>query len=599
MSYLKKLIYGDFSSLYKSEGFIKLLKSSEMNNQLKVSIGQYSNKGRKEINQDFHDVYIPNEPQLTSKGVAIAIADGISSSQVSQEASKVSVVSFLEDYFSTSDSWTVKKSAQTVLTATNSWLYSQNRQDKYHLDLNKGYVCTFSALVIKSATAHIFHMGDARIYRIRDENIEVLTTDHRVWISKEKSYLSRAMGMDTNLNLDYETTDVEVNDIFLLMTDGIYEFVSNELLIKTVNENIEDLSLAAKMISDLAYENQSDDNLTIQILKVDNLALKNVDEIQKQLHERIMPPILEARMTFDGYEILRELSHSNRSHIYLVKDIQSQDLLVLKIPSIDLKDDSAYLERFMLEEWIGRRLNSENIVKSHISTRKSEYLYNITEYIQGQTLTQWMLDNPKPKIEIVRDIAQQIAKGLNAFHKLEMIHQDLRPHNIMIDSNNCIKIIDFGATRVEGLIESNVNLEQENLQGTALYSAPEYFLQEVGTSKSDLFSLGVIVYQMLSGELPYGVQVARCENRTAQNKLTYQSLYPKFPVWIDEALKKALQIDPSKRYDEISEFIYDLHHPNKKYLNKKKVAIIEKNPVIFWQSISFILFIIILILIIK
>lgn len=157
-----------------------------MNNQLKVSIGQYSTKGRKEINQDFHDVHIPNEPQLTSKGVAIAIADGISSSEVSQEASKISVVSFLEDYFSTSDSWTVKKSAQTVMAATNSWLYSQNRQDKYHLDLNKGYVCTFSAMIIKSTTAHIFHMGDARIYRIRNENIEILTTDHRVWISKEK-----------------------------------------------------------------------------------------------------------------------------------------------------------------------------------------------------------------------------------------------------------------------------------------------------------------------------------------------------------------------------------------------------------------------------
>ena len=155
-----------------------------------------------------------------------------------------------------------------------------------------------------------------------------------------------------------------------------------------------------------------------------------------------------------------------------------------------------------------------------------------------------MIDNKKKKIEIVRDIAQQIAKGLNAFHKLEMIHQDLRPHNIMIDSNNCIKIIDFGATRVEGLIESNVNLEEENLQGTALYSAPEYFLQEIGTSKSDLFSLGVIIYQMLSNELPYGVQVARCENKTAQNRLVYKSLYPKFPIWIDETLKKALSVNP-------------------------------------------------------
>jgi len=590
---------GDFSSLYNSEGFIKLLESSKMNNQLKVSIGQYSSKGRKKINQDFHDVYIPSQPQLTTKGIAVAIADGISSSEVSQEASKVSVISFLEDYFSTSDSWSVKKSAKTVLEATNSWLYSQNKQDKYHLDLNKGYVCTFSTMIIKSTTAHIFHMGDARIYRLRNNTIDLLTNDHRVWISKEKSYLSRAMGMDSNLNVDYETASIEIDDLFFLMTDGIYEFVSNELIIKIVKENINDLNNAAKIIADFAYENKSDDNLTIQILKVDTLPLKDVNEIQKEIHKRVLPPILEARMIFDGYEIIRELSHSSRSHIYLVKDLETQILLVLKIPSIDLKDDAAYLERFMLEEWIGRRIKNENVVKSYLPTKKSDYLYNITEYIQGQTLSQWMIDNPNPKIEIVRDIAQQIAKGLTAFHRLEMIHQDLRPHNIMIDSNNCVKIIDFGATRVEGLIESNVNLDQENLQGTALYSAPEYFLQEVGNSKSDLFSLGVIIYQMLSGELPYGVQVARCKNKTAQNKLVYQSLYPKFPIWIDETLKKALQINPVDRYDELSEFIYDLHHPNKKYLNKKRAAIIERNPVVFWQSISFILTLVIILLILK
>jgi len=590
---------GDFSSLYNCEGFIKLLESSKMNNQLKVSIGQYSSKGRKKINQDFHDIYIPSQPQLTTKGIAVAIADGISSSEVSQEASKVSVISFLEDYFSTSDSWSVKKSAKTVLEATNSWLYSQNKQDKYHLDLNKGYVCTFSAMIIKSTTAHIFHMGDARIYRLRNNTIDLLTNDHRVWISKEKSYLSRAMGMDSNLNVDYETASIEIDDLFFLMTDGIYEFVSNELIIKIVKENINDLNNAAKIIADFAYENKSDDNLTIQILKVDTLPLKDVNEIQKEIHKRVLPPILEARMIFDGYEIIRELSHSSRSHIYLVKDLETQILLVLKIPSIDLKDDAAYLERFMLEEWIGRRIKNENVVKSYLPTKKSDYLYNITEYIQGQTLSQWMIDNPNPKIEIVRDIAQQIAKGLTAFHRLEMIHQDLRPHNIMIDSNNCVKIIDFGATRVEGLIESNVNLDQENLQGTALYSAPEYFLQEVGNSKSDLFSLGVIIYQMLSGELPYGVQVARCKNKTAQNKLVYQSLYPKFPIWIDETLKKALQINPVDRYDELSEFIYDLHHPNKKYLNKKRAAIIERNPVVFWQSISFILTLVIILLILK
>ena len=570
-----------------------------MQNQLKVSIGQYSCKGRKEINQDFHEVHIPLEPQLTNKGIAVAIADGISSSEVSQEASKVSVISFLEDYFSTSESWSVKKSAQTVLTATNSWLYSQNRQDKYHLDINKGYVCTFSAMIIKSTTAHILNLGDSRIYRLRENKLEVLTTDHRVWVSKEKSYLSRAMGMDSQLNIDYKNFQVEKNDIFLFMTDGVYEFVKEEALIKIINENKEDLDTKAKIIVDLAYENQSDDNLTIQILKVDNLPNKNIDETHAQLQERPLPPLLEARMIFDGYEILREISNTSRSHIYLAKDIQSQDLIVIKIPSIDLKDNKAYLERFLLEEWIARRINSAYVVKAYLQTRKRNYLYNVTEYIEGQTLTQWMIDNPNPKLEIVREIIQQIAKGLMAFHKLEMIHQDLRPENIMIDNSNSVKIIDFGATRVEGIIETNKFIEQENLLGTALYAAPEYFLGEIGTSKSDLFSLGVITYQMLSAKFPYGVQVARCTSKSAQNKLKYNSLYPKFPIWIDETLKKALQINPDNRYEELSTFLFDLSHPNKKFLNKKKVALIERNPVIFWQSISFIFLFIILYLLIK
>ncbi len=250
-----------------------------MNNQLKVSIGQYSNKGVKKINQDFHDIRIPAEPQLTNKGIAIAIADGISSSQVSQEASKVSVTSFLEDYFCTSESWSVKKSASTVLKATNSWLYTKNRQDKYHLDKDKGYVCTFSTMIIKSTTAYILHLGDVRIYRLRDDNLEQLTTDHRVYIGEGKSYLSRAIGIDSVLNPDYDTFEVEKDDIYLFMTDGVYEFLSDEFMKEDLNKDIEDYDHVAKKFIYEAIKNNSDDNLTIQIVQVDDLPDKNVEEI--------------------------------------------------------------------------------------------------------------------------------------------------------------------------------------------------------------------------------------------------------------------------------------------------------------------------------
>jgi len=562
-----------------------------MKNQLEVTIGQYSHKGRKDINQDFHDIRIPNEPQLTNKGIAIAIADGISSSQVSQIASKVSVTSFLTDYFSTPEPWSVKKSAERVLTATNSWLYSQSRQSQYRYDKDKGYVCTFSAMIIRSSTAHIFHVGDTRIYRLRDNILELLTEDHRLWVSKEQSYLSRALGIDSKINTDYETLQVEQSDVFFYMTDGVYEYVSDEFLINSLDE-YDDFDVAAKAIVDFAYNEGSADNLTIQIVRVDELPDKNISEIQKQLAEKSITPILEARTVFDGYQIIRELSASSRSHVYLAVDTQTDSSVVIKTPSIDMQDDQAYLERFMMEEWIARRINNANVVKSYEQTRKRNYLYSVTEFVDGQTLTQWMIDNPSPTIEMVRDITEQIGKGLYAFHRLDMIHQDIRPENIIIDKTGTVKIIDFGSTRVEGIMDISTYIQQEHLQGTALYSAPEYFVGQSGSSCSDMFSLGVIVYQMLSGKFPYGVKVARATTKNEQKKLNYIPIHSEendIPLWVDEALRKALQIDPYKRYSELSEFLYDLRHPNKSYINRTKAPLLERNPIVFWQSIALIL----------
>ena len=573
-----------------------------MKNQLKISISQYSDKGRKEVNQDFHDIRIPKEPQLSHKGIAIAIADGISSSDVSQIASKVSVSSFLSDYFSTPETWSVKKSAQRVLASTNSWLFSQSKQGQYYYDKDRGYVCTFSAMIIRSSTAHIFHAGDTRIYRLRENTLEQLSEDHRLWVSNDKSYLSRALGMDSQVSTDYESFQVEKDDIFLLMTDGVYEFVSSDFMIYTVQQHANEFETVAKIIADKAYDQGSTDNLTIQLVRVDALADKDIDEIHKHLSDKPLPPILEPRMLFDGYTIVRVLSASSRSHVYLALDDETQTPVVLKAPSIDLQDDKAYLERFLMEEWIAIRINSPHVAKSYLQTRKRNFLYNVTEFIEGQTLTQWMIDNPKPSLETVREIAEQIARGLLAFHRQEMIHQDLRPENILIDNTGTVKIIDFGSTRVEGITDINTYLEQENLLGTAMYSAPEYFLGKIGSPRSDLFSLAVIVYQMLSGKFPYGVQVARCKTKAAQKKLKYTSLYSdeyEIPIWVEEALKKALAPDPYDRYEELSEFLFDLRHPNKEFINKTRAPLIERHPVVLWKSISFVLAIIIIILLSK
>ncbi|MCK5121358.1 MAG: bifunctional protein-serine/threonine kinase/phosphatase [Methylococcales bacterium] len=567
-----------------------------MPSQLKVTVGQHSDKGRKAINQDFHGAYIPEEPLLTSKGIAIALADGISSSDVSQIASEASVRGFLEDYFCTSEAWSVKKSALQVLTATNSWLHSQSLKSQHRYDKDRGYVCTLSAMVIKSTTAHLFNLGDARIYRLRDNALEQLTDDHRLWISQDKSYLSRALGMNPQLEIDYETLQVKRGDIFLFVTDGVYEYASSHFIINAINEHSNDLNTAAKVIVDEAYGQGSTDNLTTQVVRVDELPSQDASEIYQQLTELPFPPILEARMIFDGYTIIREVHASSRSHVYLAVDGESNTQVIIKTPSIDLRNNPSYLERFLMEEWVARRMNSAYVLKPCLQTRKRNYLYIVTEFIDGQTLTQWMIDNPKPDMETVRGIVEQIAKGLRAFHRLEMLHQDLRPENIMIDSTGTVKIIDFGSTRVAGIMEITTPIERDSLLGTAQYTAPEYFLGESGSSRSDIFSLGVITYQMLTGKLPYGTQVAKARTKAAQNKLTYKSVLDddrEIPVWIDDVLRKVLHPNPYKRYEESSEFLFDLRHPNKVFLNKTRPPLMERNPVVFWKSVSLILTIII------
>jgi serine/threonine protein phosphatase PrpC/predicted Ser/Thr protein kinase len=570
-----------------------------MTKSLRIAYGQCSNKGRKPLNQDFHAMAAPGEPGLTAKGIAVALADGISSSEVSQLASEIAVKGFLDDYYSTSESWSVKTSAQRVLHATNSWLYAQTRNGPYRYTIDRGYVCTFSALVLKSATAHIFHVGDARVYHLSGKHLEQLTEDHRLWVSSEKSYLSRALGMRDRLEIEYLSREVEAGDIFILATDGVYEFVDEAFVVSMLEAHRDDLDQAAQTIVSQALEQGSDDNLTIQIVRVEQLPQPDIGELQRQADTLPFPPLLSPRMEFDGYRILRELHNSQRSHVYLAQDMESGEKVVLKIPSVELRDDSACIERFLMEEWISRRIDNAHVVKACEQKRRRNYLYIVTEYVDGQTLAQWMRDNPQPDLETVRSIIEQIASGLYALHRQEMLHQDLRPNNIMIDKSGTVKLIDFGSVRVAGVAEIGGPAGQQAILGTAQYTAPEYFLGEAGTTRSDLFSLGVMTYQMLSGRLPYGTQVAKATTRAAQRRLVYRPVLDDertIPAWFDDTIRKAVHPNPYKRYDEISEFVHDLRHPNPVFLNKSQPPLLERNPILFWKGLSAILFLIIVFL---
>lgn len=555
-------------------------------NKLEIRIGQFSERGGKPVNQDFYGAMLPDPPLLDAKGAAIAIADGISSSEHGHVASEACVTGFLEDYFCTPESWSVKKSVEQVLTALNAWLYSQGRHEP---NRHHGHVTTLSALILKSTTAHLIHVGDSRIYHLRDGYLKQLTVDHKTWVAKEKSYLSRAMGADTRLQIDYGKQALETGDIFILTTDGAHEYLSREELLSIVLDNRDNLNKAAELAVRQAQANHSPDNVTCQLVEVIALPSQQPDDVYHQLMELPFPPELEEGLIIDGHRIVRELHGSNRSQLYLALDTGTGLNVCLKTPSVNYQDDPAYIERFIREEWIGRRIDNPHVVKIYEPSRRRRFLYHIIEYIEGPTLRQWMLDHPQPQLEEVRRLVEQIAKGLQAFHRLEMLHQDLKPENILIDKTGTIKLIDFGSAKVAGIAEIASPVNQTNLLGTKNYTAPEYASDRPGSNRSDIYSLGVIAYEMLSGKLPYGEMPADWKTAAFAARLKYipvTDYNPAAPDWLDGALKKAVHPDPDRRYAELSEFLFDFRHPNPNLIAADRRPLLERNPLRFWQGLS-------------
>lgn len=168
--------------------------------ELRVRYGQASEAGRKPSNDDAIGVRIPEGAGLATKGITAVLADGVSAVEAGGEAAQICVLGFLNDYYSTPELWGVKTAGRRVLEAINRWLYGEGRRFG---DEGKGYVAAMSALVLKSHTAHVFHAGDTRVYRLRGKDFEQITRDHTNRVSKKVAYLNRALGLSLNLRVDY------------------------------------------------------------------------------------------------------------------------------------------------------------------------------------------------------------------------------------------------------------------------------------------------------------------------------------------------------------------------------------------------------------
>lgn len=569
------------------------MNKSQIKPVLAVCIGGYSTAGKRDVNQDAFAVKDPySDSEKKVKGIVACVADGVSCSDKGQQASHTSVTQFIADYYSTNKSWDVKQSASKVLNSLNSWLYQYNQDDLRH----NGLITTFSSVVFKSTTAHLLHVGDSRIYRYRDEELKQLSHDHSRAVYKQNPVLTRALGMDCHLDIDYQTIPLQVGDLFMLSSDGVHDYLNKEILknyLNQLNENstTQEFEQLAKTICDDALAQGSSDNISCLLVQVTSLPRADLSELFSHLSGLIIPPALQVGNEIDCFKIDKILHEGARSHVYLATDKSTNKKMVLKMPSLNFEDDENYLLGFYKEQWVGQSINHPNVMSIAYNIKGSVFLYHICEHIEGISLRQWMQNNPKPDLHQAYDIIRKIVNAVRVLQRAGMVHRDLKPENIIISEQDDIKLIDFGTVKINGF-EEIVKEQQEAPLGAVNYIAPEYLNDNQSSSLSDLFSIAVIAYELLSGHLPYPANQAQSLDRARQYTWIYQPIQThrsELSSRLDNVLQRALDPKPNKRYNSMSEFIAELTAVQKRQNTEQpKKSLLERDPVKFWQWLAFI-----------
>ncbi|MBZ2187781.1 bifunctional protein-serine/threonine kinase/phosphatase [Alcanivorax sp. JB21] len=533
---------------------------------LNVCVGQCSETGVKPHNQDAVAMRLPSGQPLRTKGLVAALADGLSSAEAGREAAEACVLGFINDYYATPSLWSVPRSAQRVLEALNRWLCRRTLAGEDHL-------CTLSVLILRSRLAHLFQVGDSRIWRLRDRRLECLTEDHSRQAGGRR-LLTRAMGGDTRLEVDYRQCELQQGDIFLLTSDGVHDVLPWPIIEDTLLGS-ETPQVAAENLVQFALNNGSRDNVSCQVLHVLTLPDASADDALASLRELPLPPPLAPGMRVDGLTVVHELYASARSHLYLVRDADDQ-LSALKAPSVNLEDDADALTRFALEGWIGARLRSAHLLKPLPPVGQQSCLYQRLEYIDGVTLRQWLREHPDAAVEEKLYLADQLLNGVRALHRADVIHGDLKPDNIMVDRSGLVKLIDFGSCYCRGLDQQPPPLPL----GTRHYTARHIRSGATPDEQGDLYAVAVIIHEMLTGTLPDPDKPA----------LRLQQHNAFVPMWLNHVLQRALHPDANP-YADAAEFRAALRRP------AAHTAIItrqERNTLRLWQATSVILLVLLI-----
>ena len=550
---------------------------------LKFEIGQSSLTGPRERNEDYIGIVTPLTEQLSVKGALIAVADGVSGNAGGGEAAEMTVRTVSADYYATPDTWEPHSALDKVLTAANRWVLSQANANR---DM-AGMATTLSLLIIRGQRYYSAHVGDTRIYLLRDGVLSQLTTDH-VWDRPDMRHvLKRAVGLDAHLTADFGEGNLQVGDIFALMSDGVWDSLGEQAIHAGLTK-FDTPKLVAEYLTETALKKGSLDNSTAVIVKIDDIGKESLSDLIAGGKQLVVPPKLNVGEVLDDFEVMQILHESRASLLYKVKNINTNQLFVLKTLQPLLANDLDSCNALLNEEWLSKRVVSQYVPQIlPLSTEKRSKLYYVMSWHEGATLQQRLDSGHHFTVAGTAKIGIELMRGLGALHRLSIIHRDIKPANVHIASDQRLRILDLGVA-----YSMNVG-KMESMQnpGTPSYMAPELFDGAEANEQSDIYAAGVTLYHLLSRKYPHG-EVEPFQHPKFGEPTALTRYRPDIPAWLDNIIQKAIARDLSKRFETAEEMLLALEHGELKPISAQRTPLIARARLIKWQWIAIFSFII-------
>jgi serine/threonine protein phosphatase PrpC len=547
---------------------------------VKVSVGFVSETGPRQRNEDFAGAVFGPELPEPRRDVVAAIADGIGSTKGGREAAEIAVRGFLDGICDLPETMEVRRAAAIVLNALNGWIHSQGQRDPGLM----GMGCTFTALVLRGRIAHVLHIGDTRAYRLSRDRLTCLTADHvRQGGAGRSNILTRALGVETEVRLDYTSQPVAQHDRFLLCSDGVHGILAAETIAGIMRERVSSEDTARALVA-AALEAGSTDNCTALVLDVVGLETAESAEIGANIAQLPLIPVPLGGETIDGFVLRVLLSDGRYSRLFGAEDEIEGGEVALKFPKPLVASVDTYRAAFVREAWVGARVTSPwlgHVIE--LPPGRQTSLYTVMPLYQGELLETRLARRPALGLEEGRNIAIKLARAAAALHRAGIVHRDIKPDNVILEAQGALKLIDLGVVRVPGMEDA----PPEDTPGTVAYMAPEMFDGEPGNEATDIYALGVTMFRAFTGEFPYGNPDATSPPRR-DRPTPLSALRPDLPAWLQAALGRAVAIDPMERFRDMAEFAVEMEAgPARAPLAAPRPrTLYERNPLRFWQGVA-------------